>query len=128
METSNDNDTYTIEITTDGMDTMQDPLTVTIPTLIDTEETGYSLDWDTITISDPDPDLHVEGDIISRKGGEEMNVTQIIHDQTLQIEALSDMIKEMIETKNFDIDWDLERRVEQKKFLNKLSGDRHGNL
>lgn len=88
----------------------------------------YNVDTNGITLSDitltePDPDLHVEGDIISRKGGETINVTEIIHDQKLQIESLSDMIKEMVETKNFNIEWDLQKRVDQKKFLNKLGED-----
>ena len=33
------------------------------------------------------------------------------------------MIKEMVETKNFNIEWDLQKRVDQKKFLNKLGED-----
>ena len=82
----------------------------------------YNIDWNDITINSS-RDLHVEGDIISRKGSETLNVTEIIHEQKLQIESLTDMIQEMIENKTFDIEWDLEKRVEQKKFLNKLSGD-----
>ena len=89
----------------------------------------YNVDTSGITLSDitltePDPDFVVIGDIIQQPpNGDRINVTEIIHEQKLQIESLSDMIKEMIETKNFDIKWDLDRRVEQKKFLNKLGED-----
>ena len=81
---------------------------------------GYSLDWDNITIT-PDPDLHVEGDIIARTGGEMMNVTEIIHEQKLQIQVLTDMIEEMLQQGNFDLEWNLEERMEKQRFLNKLS-------
>tara|TARA_B100000900_G_scaffold322922_1_gene282425 strand:- start:1659 stop:1964 length:306 start_codon:yes stop_codon:yes gene_type:complete len=81
---------------------------------------GYSLDWDNITIT-PDPDLYVEGDIIARKGGEMMNVTEIIHEQKLQIQVLTDMIEEMLQQGNFDLEWNLEERMEKQRFLNKLS-------
>jgi len=77
-----------------------------------------------ITITEPDPDFVVIGDIIQQPpNGDRINVTEIIHEQKLQIESLSDMIKEMVETKNFNIEWDLDRRVEQKKFLTKLGED-----
>lgn len=41
--------------------------------------------------------------------------------QTLQIEALTDIIEEMLKEKRFDIEFDLEKRVEQKLFIKKLS-------
>lgn len=78
----------------------------------------------TVTIPDESPDFVVMGDIIQQPtNGERVNVTEIIHEQKLQIEALTDMIGEMVKTKNFDIEWNLEKRVEQKKFLNKLGED-----
>lgn len=96
-------------------------------TLEDWDESGmYTTTFDntTITIPEPDPDFVVIGDIIQQpKNGERINVTEIIHEQKLQIQALTDMIGEMVETKNFDIEWDLEKRVEQKKFLTKLRED-----
>jgi hypothetical protein len=46
---------------------------------------------------------------------------ETMREQQLQIEALTDMIGEMVKTKNFDIDWDLSKRVEQKRFIKKLS-------
>ena len=52
---------------------------------------------------------------------EDLRIAETIREQTLQIEALTDMIQEMVEKKNFDIDWDLEKRVEQKRFIKKLS-------
>ena len=110
-------------LTDNGMTiTIDDSLLTVDDCIYGNGNTDYNIDWDEITIN-PNSDLEVEGDIISRKGGERLNVTQIIHDQKLQIESLTDMIQEMIEHKTFDIEWDLERRVEQKKFLNKLSGD-----
>tara|TARA_B100000768_G_C11237417_1_gene357879 strand:+ start:375 stop:740 length:366 start_codon:yes stop_codon:yes gene_type:complete len=89
-------------------------------------EVGDLIDYssNTITLDEPDSDFVVLGDIIQQPpNGDRINVTEIIHEQKLQIESLSDMIKEMVETKNFNIEWDLDRRVEQKKFLNKLGED-----
>lgn len=78
----------------------------------------------TVTLPNESPDFVVMGDIIQQPtNGERINVTEIIHEQKLQIEALTEMIGEMVKTKNFDIEWNLEKRVEQKKFLNKLGED-----
>ena len=41
--------------------------------------------------------------------------------QTLQIEALTDIIEEMLKEKRFDIEFDLKKRVDQKLFIKKLS-------
>jgi hypothetical protein len=103
-----------------------DSLTVSdvtdIGTLIDVGSTDYNIDWDAITIT-TDNNTYMEGDLIFQpEGEEEVHVLETIREQTLQIEALTDMIKEMVETKTFDIEWDLDIRVEQKRFLNKLKG------
>ena len=50
-----------------------------------------------------------------------MNVTEIIHEQKLQIQVLTDMIEEMLQQGNFDLEWNLEERMEKQRFLNKLS-------
>ena len=55
-----------------------------------------------------------------------MNVTEIIHEQKLQIQVLTDMIEEMLQQGNFDLEWNLEERMEKQRFLNKLSDIRFG--
>ena len=74
---------------------------------------------------DPDwlaPTNTFDKDIQINHKEESVRVAETLLEQRLQIEALTDMIGEMVKTKNFDIDWDLDRRVEQKRFLNKLGG------
>lgn len=116
MATFDSQDDGTIVVVTDDT-------TVTVDDcILGVGHSDYNIDWNDITINSS-KDLTVEGDIISRKGDETLNVTKIIHEQKLQIESLTDMIQEMVKNKNFDIEWDLEKRVEQKKFLNRLSGD-----
>ena len=67
-------------------------------------------------------DTHFTGDVVIVDDvNEDLRVAETIREQTLQIEALTDMIQEMVEKKNFNIDWDLEKRVEQKRFIKKLS-------
>lgn len=46
---------------------------------------------------------------------------ELLEKQSLQIEALTDIIGEMLETSNFDIEWNLDHRVKQKEFIKKLS-------
>ena len=76
-----------------------------------------------------DRNIHIESDIvIERDGIESVKVLETMMEQKLQIQALTDMIGEMVKTKNFDIEWDLEKRVEQKKFLNKLGEDPKNDL
>ena len=52
--------------------------------------------------------------------GDRLKVAATIRQQTYEIEALTDIIKEMVKTKNFDVELNIEKRVEQKKFLKKL--------
>ena len=52
-----------------------------------------------------------------------IDLLMTLKEQKMQIEALSEMISEMVEKKDFNIDWDLDKRVDQKKFLNKLKGN-----
>ena len=57
---------------------------------------------------------------IQEINGETIKVAATIRQQTYEIEALTDIIKEMVKTKNFDVELNIEKRVEQKKFLKKL--------
>ncbi len=112
-ESEDDSNTYTI--------TLDDSEAYTINSSMN--PSSY-ITTTTVTLPDESPDFVVMGDIIQQPtNGERVNVTEIIHEQKLQIQALTDMIGEMVETKNFDIEWNLEKRVEQKKFLNKLGED-----
>lgn len=82
-----------------------------------------------IVNTDVNQNIHIENDIvIERDGIESVKVLETMMEQKLQIQALTDMIGEMVKTKNFDIEWDLEKRVEQKKFLNKLGEDPKNDL
>lgn len=60
---------------------------------------------------------------IKQRNGETLKVAATIRQQKYEIEALTDIIKEMVKTKNFDVELDIEKRVEQKKFLTKLGED-----
>lgn len=82
-----------------------------------------------IVNTDVNQNIHIENDIvIERDGVESVKVLETMMEQKLQIQALTDMIGEMVKTKNFDIEWDLEKRVEQKKFLTKLAEDPKNDL
>jgi hypothetical protein len=82
----------------------------------------------TITLDDIiDSPLKVAQDVhIEMDNGEHLKVKETMIQQRYEIEALTDVIKEMVVTKNFDVDFDLNKRVEQKKFLNKLGEDPNG--
>lgn len=138
METSKDEDIYlglpSDSEPTDRWENMSGDYCITVPedtiTIADVTDIGdlitidnSSIDWNNITIN-TDNNTYIEGDLIFRpKGQNPINVLEAMREQKLQIEALTDMIGEMVKTKTFDIDWDLERRVEQKRFLNKLKGE-----
>ncbi len=97
---SSSDDTITID--TSSMDTTFD-ITNIGPT--------YSLD---------EPTTEIE---IEQSNGETLKVAATIRQQKYEIEALTDIIKEMVKTKNFDVELDIEKRVEQKKFLKRLGED-----
>lgn len=84
-----------------------------------------TIDGGTLDLSDIDlsiPDTRIIGDVVIEDDvNGDLRVAETMREQTLQIEALTDMIQEMVEKKSFDIDWDLEKRVEQKRFIKKLS-------
>jgi len=69
------------------------------------------------TYSIAEPATEIE---IHQSNGETLKVAATIRQQKYEIEALTDIIKEMVKTKNFDVELDIEKRVEQKKFLDKL--------
>lgn len=125
METSN-NEKYTIDVTTTGMDTMYvDTDTsniVSVVDCVDTDDSGYNIDWNNITITSNEPsDLTVSGDIIQETpDGNSINITEIIHEQKLQIQVLTDMIQEMVEQSDFNLQWNVQERMEKQRFLNRL--------
>lgn len=80
----------------------------------------YDMDLGNITISNPEPVTELE---IEQSNGETLKVAATIRQQKYEIEALTDIIKEMVKTKNFDVELDIEKRVEQKKFLKRLGED-----
>lgn len=98
----------TIEVTID--ENIKDLLT------IDVGEYDINTDWIAQTDHTYSGDL-----IIDNQTDDPITVAQTIREQRLQIEVLSEMIEEMVRRKDFNIEWDLEKRVEQKKFLRKLS-------
>ena len=59
----------------------------------------------------PDGDVNIQGTCVLKE----------LQLQTLQIEALTDIIEEMLKEKRFDIEFDLKKRVDQKLFIKKLS-------
>ena len=138
METSKDKDIYlglpSDSEPTDRWDNMSGEYCITVPqdtlTIADVTDIGdlitidgvdSNIDWSNITIN-TDNNTYIEGDLIFRPEGDNpVNVLETMREQALQIEALSEMIQEMVKTKNFDIDWDLSKRVEQKRFIKKLS-------
>ena len=143
METSKDSDVYLglpsdcEPVLQEDWENMSGGYCITVPedtlTISDVTDIGdlitidginTNIDWDSITINtDKCTNTYMEGDLIFQPEGEEpVHVLKTLREQQLQIEALTDMIGEMVKTKNFDIDWDLEKRVDQKRFLNKLGG------
>jgi predicted transcriptional regulator len=124
METSN-NEKYTIDVTTPGMDTMyvdtDAPNVISVVDYIDTDDSGYNIDWNNITITGDEPsDLTVSGDIIQETPDGSINITEIIHEQKLQIQVLTDMIQEMVEQSDFNLQWNVQERIEKQRFLNRL--------
>jgi len=124
METSN-NEKYTIDVTTPGMDTMyvdtDAPSVISVVDYIDTDDSGYNIDWNNITITGDEPsDLTVSGDIIQETPDGSINITEIIHEQKLQIQVLTDMIQEMVEQSDFNLQWNVQERIEKQRFLNRL--------
>ena len=55
-------------------------------------------------------------------------LTDTITKQRLEIEALTDILSEIVETGEFKVDMDLKERVRQKQFLEKLAGDNNENI
>lgn len=78
----------------------------------------YDIDLGNITISEPETEIEIQ-----QSNGETLKVAATIRQQKYEIEALTDIIKEMVKTKNFDVELDIEKRVEQKKFLKRLGED-----
>ena len=64
-----------------------------------------------------------DGDITITQDGEDIKLGETIARQTLEIESLTDILTEKVATKNFDVDMNISKRVEQKRFLKKLGED-----
>lgn len=62
-------------------------------------------------------------EITITQDGEDIKLGETIARQTLEIESLTDILTEMVATKNFDVDMNISKRVEQKRFLKKLGED-----
>jgi hypothetical protein len=137
METSKEDDVYhglpsdSEPILQEDWENMSSGYCITVPedtlTISDVTDIGdlitvdTNIDWSNININ-TDNNTYMKGDLIFQPDGEEpVHVLETMREQQLQIEALTDMIGEMVKTKNFDIDWDLSKRVEQKRFIKKLS-------
>lgn len=92
--------------------------------LISINDGLYDVNLDWADIANSQRNLIVEGDVVIKNHGQDpIDVYATIREQTLQIEVLSEMIEEMVRRKDFNIQWDVNKRVEQKKFLQKLSKD-----
>ena len=87
--------------------------------------TSGPVNWptDVITLNGDSSNLTISNntEIIVERNGGNIKLIETIQEQQMQIQALTDMISEMVEQGDFKIDWDLEKRVDQKKFLKKLS-------
>jgi NurA-like 5'-3' nuclease len=111
------------------METSDSTDTLTISTLdmgdifIDTSDLVFTSSVTNGVITQGGGDLYVETDIVFRSEGSETSLLETLQEQQLQIAALTDMITEMVERRNFDVDMDIDRRVEQKKFLKRLSSN-----
>ncbi len=93
--------------------------TITIDTSsIDTTFDITNIGPTTYSLDEPTTEIEIE-----QSNGETLKVAATIRQQTYEIEALTDIIKEMVKTKNFDVELDIEKRVEQKKFLKRLGED-----
>ena len=87
---------------------------------INTSSTDTTFDITNIgptTFSLDEPTTEIE---FEQSNGETLKVAATIRQQTYEIEALTDIIKEMVKTKNFNVELDIEKRFEQKKFLKRL--------
>lgn len=99
-----------------------DELTIGPGSQLDYTDSDFMISLDDITHGSG---LEVQGDLIVHDGGcETVNILDTIREQRYQIEVLTDIISEMIDKKDFsNIDCNVNKRVEQKKFLHKLSKD-----
>lgn len=77
----------------------------------------------TITLTDSySNNVTFNGEVTINKDCETIKLIETLKEQKMQIEALSDIITDMVVKKDFNIEYDLEKRVEQKRFLNRLRG------
>lgn len=76
----------------------------------------------TITLADVSKDITINGEVTINNDCETIKLLETLKEQKMQIEALSEIIAEMAIRKDFNVDYDLEQRVEQKRFINRLQG------
>lgn len=112
-------ETSKLSIDVDEIDDLIVDVTTTVDSIFDI---NLGIDVPTITISDPLSEVTFQGEITIIDDCETIKLLETLKDQKMQIEALSEIIADMVIKKDFNIDYDLEKRVEQKRFLNKLGG------
>ena len=90
---------------------------------VTTWSTDIDIDIDSITTNSNSSNMTISNnaEIIVERDSGNIKLIETIQEQQMQIQVLADMISEMVEKGNFKIDWDLDRRVDQKRFIKKLS-------
>jgi hypothetical protein len=87
---------------------------------IPTIATSAAITANTITLNSYNPDA----DITIEREGKTIQVGAAISELTIQVEVMAEMLHELAASGKFDIsEFDIERRVEQKRMLKRLSGE-----
>lgn len=65
-----------------------------------------------------------DNDISIMHEGKPMYIAETINELTMQVQVMAEMLQEMAASGKFDVaDFDMDRRLEQKRMINRLSGD-----
>jgi hypothetical protein len=96
------------------METSDD--TITITSAPDYSHSYYTVAPSSITIDIDEPEI-VIGDMTATE------LCKTIKNQRLEIEALTDILNEIVDSGNLNIPMNIKERVSQKQFLEILSGD-----
>lgn len=100
--------------------------TITITGALDyTSDYTYNTSYSPSTITISDPYFDVETTIGGMTATE---ITGTIKKQRMEIEALTDILNEIVDTGEFNIKMNLKERVLQKEFLDKLAGDNNEDI
>jgi hypothetical protein len=87
---------------------------------ISTIATSAAITANTISINSYNPDA----DITIEREGKTIQVGAAISELTIQVEVMAEMLHELAASGKFDIsEFDINRRVEQKRMLKRLSGE-----